>query len=252
MLRKIQSALGLVRAVHNWPLALMDHAGVSHRPYVCRLRNGLRFHVRPGTDDGRVTFEIFVAGCYQLAQIEPDAIVIDIGANIGLFSLLAAQKGAKVQAFEPEPDNFAILQRNCQLNAADDVTARQAAVSTASGVSTLYLHDNTGYTGRHSLFPGRGTRTIEVSSLTLDEIVASAGRDSVDLVKIDCEGSEYDIIYGSSIDTLDRVKQVIVECGGFQSSAKNNQQELAKYLGRFGFSTQFRDGILYASKSGLD
>ena len=79
-------------------------------------------------------FEIFVESCYQAARVRPDANVIDIGANIGLFSLLAAQKAATVLAFEPEPGNFAILQKNCRLNAARNVTARQLAVSGTSGV----------------------------------------------------------------------------------------------------------------------
>ena len=248
MLRKVQSTLGLVRAVRNWPSALIDHAGMSRRPYVCRLRNGLRFHVRAGTDDSRVTFEIFVQGCYQAARVRPGATIIDIGANIGLFSLVAAQKAATVLAFEPEPENFAILQKNCRLNEAHNVTARQLAVSDTSGVSRLYLPDNDGLTGRHSLYSGRGSRSLEVSCATLDEIVADGGYECVDLVKLDCEGSEYGILFGVRISTLNRVRQIIVECGKFQSNSKNSQEELAKYLNGLGFSTESHDKILYASK----
>src|ERR1700690_1386405 len=112
-------------------MALLDHAGFPIGPYTCKLKNGLDFQVRAGTDDSRVLFEIYVQKCYRAAVVKPGTTVIDIGANIGCFSMLAAQKASRVIACEPHPDNIEILRKNAAINRSTNVEIK--AFSTLGG-----------------------------------------------------------------------------------------------------------------------
>jgi FkbM family methyltransferase len=123
--------------------------------------------------------------------------VVDIGANIGYYTLLAANlsgnKG-KVFAFEPEPNNYALLVRNIELNDYRNVTPIRMAVSSRIGEASLFLNRET---GAHGFLPDRegvvGITTVETTSL--DEYFK--GREHpIDVIKIDVEGSELEVLAG--------------------------------------------------------
>jgi FkbM family methyltransferase len=128
--------------------------------------------------------------------IKPGATVVDIGANIGYFSIIGAQKTGphgKVYAFEPVPDNFRLLRKNVQLCDAVSVTCIQKAVAD-EGKSTTLFESN--HPGQHSLllqpYTKTGhTRTVEC--VTLDEYL---GGQPVGVIKMDIEGYEYFALEG--------------------------------------------------------
>lgn len=130
--------------------------------------------------------------------------VLDIGANQGFFSCYAASKGAFVYAFEPTPLSCMRLRSNVELNGLSSrVSISQAAVSTVSGKATLRCCDYLGG-GANTIAEAHASvvskevgadykETIEVETITLDAVLADIpGR--VRLCKIDCEGSEFDLI----------------------------------------------------------
>src|SRR5205085_1401318 len=82
--------------------------------------------------------------------IRPEYIVLDIGANIGYYTLLMAKQVKQVFAFEPEQRNFELLQKNIDLNKLDNVDPRNVAASANSGKSTLYLCESN--RGMHRLY----------------------------------------------------------------------------------------------------
>ena len=91
----------------------------------------------------------------------PGMIVVDVGANVGYFSLLAAElvgSSGKVYAFEPEPGNNGILQQNIEINSLSNIQVEEMAGSDNSGVADLYLSELD--SGSHSLFgdAARGIR----------------------------------------------------------------------------------------------
>jgi len=115
--------------------------------------------------------------------------VLDIGANVGLHTLLFARAvgaAGHVWAFEPDPDNFATLARNLELNPYRNVTAVPAAVGTATGEASLYrspFHcDHRVYRTREDQ-PG-----VPVEMVSIDEYLPPGQR--VDLVKMDIQGAE--------------------------------------------------------------
>jgi FkbM family methyltransferase len=125
--------------------------------------------------------------------------VIDIGANIGYYTLLAARRvgpKGKVYAFEPEPQNFKLLIENIQLNGYKNVVAVQKAVSNRAGTASLFL--GLRGSGSHSLLSSRdyGKETIAIKTVTLDEFFEKKGSPAIQMIKMDIEGWEMEALDG--------------------------------------------------------
>lgn len=133
--------------------------------------------------------------------IKEGDVVVDLGANIGYFSLLAAKlvgsKG-RVFSFEPEPKNFSYLKKNIEINNYNQVSAFQKAVSNKNGKTKLYICDyDTGhhtinqYEGVEAYSRGRETKKhfIDIETITLDDFFKGK-EEKIDVIKIDVEGAE--------------------------------------------------------------
>jgi FkbM family methyltransferase len=130
-------------------------------------------------------------------------VVVDIGAHIGYYTLLAARivgPQGRVFAFEPEPSNYGLLLRNIEANKYQNVTAIRKAVSDRDGHSTLFIAGPS----THSLVPKPDAlstdRTIEIETVTLDSHFSQDDvkelESRISLVKIDVEGAEMMVISG--------------------------------------------------------
>lgn len=132
-------------------------------------------------------------------QIEPGDVVIDVGANIGYYTLLAARlvgPTGHVHAFEPEPEAFALLERNVELNGYDNVTLVPKALGQENGRLALFLATNN--RGDHRVYDPSGRRSsIDVDVVTLDAYLAEHDVDRVDFLKIDTQGAECSILDGA-------------------------------------------------------
>lgn len=117
--------------------------------------------------------------------------VVDVGANIGYFSLIAARAvGARgrVYAFEPDPGNFALLKKNITVNNFDNTTPLQMAVSDRTGGALLFQSDD--YMWDHRIFdPGEARKTIPVDAVALDDYFRGI-KGRIDLIKMDIQGAE--------------------------------------------------------------
>lgn len=132
------------------------------------------------------------------ALVTPGATVLDIGANIGQYTLMAAVRvgpAGRVHAFEPTPPVAASLARNVALNRFTWVAVNALAVSDTSGMTRLSLHpkapDINSIVGQRAPGP-----SIEVPTITLDEYVATRDIPRVDLIKLDVEGAEPRVLRG--------------------------------------------------------
>jgi FkbM family methyltransferase len=244
---KFGKLLRLRRAIWNWPRVLLDHTHLTKADYVCYLRNGTTFNVRGGTDDRHVIFELFVEQIYPV-RVRAGSIVIDIGAHIGCFTVWAASQGARVFAYEPFPPNFTALQRNLARNRLNDVYLFNLAVAGDRQTRKLFLPQNKMDSGRNSLYPGRGTETIDVESVTLDQVLSANRLEHVDLLKIDCQGAEYEILYKANPQTLARISAIIVECEYFEGEEKRSVGGIAKYLEDGGFVISSKGNLIHARR----
>ncbi|CAN5238837.1 hypothetical protein BH24PSE2_BH24PSE2_13670 [soil metagenome] len=156
----------------------------------------------------------FTAFLQRYVEIRPGDVLFDIGANIGWYSLVfdrLAPDGADIYAFEPEPENFALLEANIARNEATHVHAVCKGVSDRAETRALYLCPR-GNRGRHSLLPINEGGTVDVPVVSLDEFWAERdlGDRVVRLLKIDIEGHEYSAFRGAGA-VLGRCRSILAE-----------------------------------------
>ncbi len=130
-------------------------------------------------------------------EVRPGDTVLDLGANIGYYTLLFARlvgPRGRVIAFEPDPVNFNLLKRNVRLNGYRNVEIVNKAVTDFTG--ELELHLSPTNHGDHRLYnSGDGRATVKVATTTIDDYFNGVPP-KVDLVKMDIQGSEAKAIHG--------------------------------------------------------
>lgn len=210
--------------------------------------NGYRMNVRIENRIGGVAHQIIFNQEYEPLSTEvfkkivrSGDVVVDVGANIGYYTLLAAKlvgKGGVVYSFEPEKSNYLNLIENIYLNRDLEsamIQVRQWAISDSSREATLYVSKTEA--GAHSLESVRIKENPDsaiVTAVPLDDVV----RESVRLVKVDTEGHEMSVLQGAK-ETLCRSKDIrlMIECweGGLIFSGSSVAEFMGK-LGELGFS----------------
>lgn len=141
----------------------------------------------------------------------PDGIVVDIGANIGAFTVLAAKTARHVFAFEPLEENIRILQRNTQT--LRNVSIFPYAIAGAEGTRSLaFGHYKP---GKASIVMERGTERQHIHAKTLPQIFDLCRIDRIDLLKMDIEGAEYEIFFSVPKEILHRIGAITMEFHDF-------------------------------------
>ena len=159
--------------------------------------------------------------------------VLDVGAQIGSFSVFAASKGASVRAFEPDPKNYATLLENLALNEfLATVNPYNDALWSKHGEITLYDSCSENLGAHSAVFARNPNVSIKVPAATLEE--AMEGWETVDFLKMDCEGSEFDIMKS---EAMHRVKQFSMEVHGFATTEPEYRKFRAMLEG-YGFELQ--------------
>ena len=228
-------------------------------PIAVTLSSGLRFRVTTPMD-AWVLKETCLDRDYEKdAPLGPDWTVVDVGAAFGDFTVHAARfcpRGV-VHAFEPLPDNFRRLEEHLRTNGVSNVRAAQQAIAAAPGTLTLYTV--TGLTGQHRT-AGDGQSASEpavrVPATTLSRAFADRGIARCDLLKIDCEGAEFEIILGLTPRVLSRIARIVLEYHDHVTA--HTHEELVKFLEERGFDVRVRPnpawkelGFLYAENRAL-
>ncbi|MFH0889849.1 MAG: FkbM family methyltransferase [Candidatus Aenigmatarchaeota archaeon] len=254
LLRERVSALfGVVILVKNWPTYLLDHFSLIKKPFLTyRLRNGIDYKVRvgPNITDRELIGEIIVLGAYNPEgfEIQQKDTVLDIGANIGIFSVMASKRttGGIVYAFEPFEENFRMLQENATLNKAGNIVPCQMAVSGKTGRGKLSVSSNTAC---HSFYGKNGEKKVVVETISLDDFVKRKKISSIEFLKMDCEGSEYDILFNCSGDTLKKIKKISMEYHKIDNKRYDGRR-LKSFLEKKGFEVNMLESRcrLYAKR----
>ena len=206
----------MIGTIKNWSAYVDDYFGRLDTGEVeFRFRNGLIYKIRPRTSDRSVINEIWFHHCYPLSKLSSIQqgkpwTTIDLGANIGIYSVYAAFHGATVYAFEPHPGNFAQLEKNIAINRMNDrIHPRQVAMSDKAGELELYLVEGDNE-GGHSVVFKKG-KSIKVPAVQFADAFHEANIDACDLLKVDVEGAEFNIFYSVPGDLWGRVNHIIVE-----------------------------------------
>ncbi len=189
-----------VHILSPWPLrSLTNYALRAILPHSVRIPEGV-VHLNP--DDPVVSgglalgvYEPFETELFR-AKLKPGMTVLDVGANLGYHTVIAASRvgaAGRVIAFEPEPNNFELLSRNVRENNFSNVRLCNIAVADKQGVLTLHISDSN--KGKHSLVntsaqSSEYTRSIEVQTRTIDDVMSEQNVTRVDIIKMDIEGAE--------------------------------------------------------------
>jgi FkbM family methyltransferase len=160
---------------------------------------------------------------YIKSLLHPGATFIDVGANVGYFTLLASTLGARVVAYEPTPSVFARLKENVALNGFDNADLVNAAVMDKTGTLTLHLSGDD--FEANSLF-GNDPQSVRVAAVSLDRDLADRKIGHVDVLKIDAEGAEPFVLDGATRLLASPNPPVIIievnaftlNCAGFKPS----------------------------------
>lgn len=181
---------------------------------ILRTHDGLQIAIRRNLWDAEIVREIFFTHPYtRRLNLPAQPVVVDIGGYIGDFALYAAKylDARRVVVYEPTQENFAVLVHNIELNGYDDrITAVDQAVGLAG---ELVLNVQTLAAGEMHVspywYPEAEQRRI--ASVGLDELLDTHQLDVVDLLKVDCEGGEYDIFQDAPDAAFDRIRNVALE-----------------------------------------
>lgn len=167
-----------------------------------------------------------------IESLPADAVLWDIGANIGLYTVFAAKRGLRVLGFEPSAQSFAAMQRNLEANGLDDVAeAYCLALDAAPGIARLAMHASEAGHSMHGIRGVEGARFSQaVPAINVDGFVMGFGAAPPTHIKLDVDGIEPAILEGAKDMLVRHVREVLVELEG------ENRQLVPAFLAVLGFS----------------
>jgi FkbM family methyltransferase len=243
------SVIKNIAAFKNWPTFYAGRYGLLHNEFEIIHRSGIRIMVRPHTDDLRIVKSNWVTRHYirDFIPIKKDSIVVDVGAHIGSFTIIAATLASRVIVYEPVASNYEMLTKNVKLNGLQNVSIFEMAVSEVSGFSDIYIYDDAS-TGTHTLYKTSNTSlTKRIQTISLDEIITKESLPTIDFLKLDCEGAEHEILKNISQETAIKIRSIVMETHriNFKSSI-----DIIARLRELGFEVRVEHGggYVYARK----
>ena len=238
---RLSYALNAPRVYRNWWSVPLPKFG---RDVVLELRNGIRYYVRGGTRDLSTVNEAAFADPYLangFVRVSPDSIVVDIGANIGDFAVRAARAApdGRVIAVEPVESAGAMIATQARLNNLSNITWVHAAIGGSDG--------DVGATRARNPYADPGAPPAPM--MTLQHLMAQLSLDRIDVLKLDCEGAEWDIL-PSSESVLPHVRQICME---YHCEHGWTPKRLGDWLINRGFEVTYTsgpwNGLLWARRT---
>ncbi|RLG13733.1 hypothetical protein DRN69_05115 [Candidatus Pacearchaeota archaeon] len=196
------------------------------------LKNGLKLEV-PNIKKNRTTIlsieEIFGREIYFTPFLNKAKVIIDLGAQAGIYSLYAAlkNKNAKIYALEPDPDNFKQLCKNIEINKLQGVIIPfKKAVSKENGELFFYISNQSSRSSSLFKLKSPGSR-IMVDSISLQSLFEILELNRCDVLKVDIEGAEYEVFYNSPTKIVRKIDNICMECHDLSNIKENYNKEVS-------------------------
>lgn len=245
---------GMMSNVRNFPTYLLHKWGiVNTEPFMLRACGGVSVEVPKRMM--HTAKEVFFADDYQLDVIASrlgdktaSPVIVDVGANVGYLSAFCFTRfpTARVISIEPLPKNLSLLERNRALNPARNWTVVAGVLAQQSGTVEIRFDDDDSYSTSASLFGlDVGPDRLSVPSFTLNEIMDDFGLTTVHILKLDCEGAEYPILYGLDDAILSRISYITMETHEVDT-ADNNNRSMVQWLTAKGWQLDVRHSKVLA------
>ena len=237
----------------NWYLYLLIFLKISKSEFkIFETNSGFKMKIRVKSTDLMQLTTIWVVKEYDVPgfEIKNNDTIIDVGGHIGLFTLFCKQyaKNGKIFCYEPFFENFKILEDNIKMNDLDHVFSNNMAVSKTDGDIPIYIsNDESG----HSILQ-KNSSSIQVKSISLKKIFDDNNIQRCNLLKLDCEGSEYEIIESLPEHYFEKIDRVIIEYH-FAKKYPELYSKLVKKLESVSFSIKIKKmdenmGMVFAFK----
>lgn len=255
LLYKLKFGIGIIRKYKTWPTAFADYFGFikKNKLIVHKMRNRAKYFMRAGTEDFGIINEIYVIKEYDklINKIKKESVVIDIGGQIGVFSIYAAlkNKDVKVYSYEPFEENYEILKKNISLNKLQNkIIPIKLGVSGKKERREFILCDEN--TGGHGFYCTDGSKKISINTISLKDIFENNKIKKCDYLKMDCEGAEYEILLNASKKLLKKINSISMEY-----HKNGDVDKLKNFLEKNDFKVIIKndlgEGMLYAEKNGI-
>lgn len=236
-----KTAFGLMTKCANWPQYYLDYIGYNKSNWIIQIKD-IKLELRPNSVDKWIVAENLILDCYEFGKLKNLKIdqVLDIGANIGAFTVPAAKYlGAKeVIAFEPNPANFRMLKKNVELNKlSTKVELHNSAVSLGNQ-PTIKLFEGNDYGSSSTFHPS--DNFIEVANREFKSLSERISTNSI--LKMDIEGGELEIFTSENLSILKKFKFIVLEFHHFLKT--HDRLEFENFLVRSGFEFK-NDDIIY-------
>ena len=231
VLRRFRFLPLIMRNTKNWP-KFMNNYAFGKTDGVYRFRNGGKLKLFAGFDHVPV-IEVIMKKDY--GKIPDNALILDIGASTGVFTVYASATSTPISifAFEPSADYFATLQENVQLNnLGDKVKCFNMAVAGVDEVRDLTARSRT-FIYPSLLAGGEGGTSKATQCISLQSIVENNNIEKVDLLKMDCEGAEYEIFLHTPDAVFRKIKEIRMEYHNIDN--QKNVEALRNILKAKGF-----------------
>ncbi len=166
--------------------------------------------------------------------MQQSAMVVDLGAHFGFFSFFAALNlaaDARIISLEPSKNNFTIFQKNLARQSFSNIEALHIALDAQSGERLFYG----GPSFNHSFFSPQKKDPVAVPTLSLKDFMAQQNLETIDFLKVDCEGAEFPILLNADSATLDKIKTISMEFHDLPQEGFYSLQ-LIDHLKKNGFS----------------
>jgi len=212
---------------------------VGKEPANISLHNGIKICAPKNLPLLEIISEIFTYKVYTPInlRIAPNDIVLDIGANIGIFSLFASLNTRNlIYAFEPFTENIKYIKKNAKKNLANNIIINEYAISGRTDIMNLSLTRNPAGNILYTKDLKKSEKTsVDVLSKTLEQIMEENNLKQIDFLKMDCEGSEGDIFMSTSKQYLRRIKKISLEF--HDNVSVLNHHQIQQVLKNADFST---------------
>lgn len=250
--------INLIKNHKNW-------LGYLVYKYFIKSKKGFRFKTRSGikiqvpkrmlhTYKECFFDQTYLKGFPGIPDLDNKATILDIGANVGYFSLFMFNlyRSITIYAFEPIPANYELLEKYHSENPDLDFHILNQAVGLENDKLILNYDAADKFTTSATVFNTLSQPdTIEVKSVTLSSVAQGNHIHQIDFLKLDCEGSEYDILYNSPEELLAQIKAVSIETHpGNKKGA--DISSLSAYLAQHGFEIKIFRSHIWGWKKSLN
>ena len=252
---KVKLFYKAITKLKNWivyPIVYFRLTNKSFVYFITRDNHKLKIRTGKKSSDIHVFTEIWLENVYlKKYNVKSNWIVIDVGTHIGLFSLFVSKwcHNGIIYCFEPDKENYTLLLENIKNNKKNNIIAENSIISSKSGFQQFYISDSDFAAG--SIYKKSG-KSVLVKSKTINDVFVENKIQKCNLLKLDCEGAEYDIIMNLSSQILEKIDNICMEYEKFDNQ-KYTIEDMVSKLKSNNFSidmvsTTPSRGFLFANK----